>query len=121
MQHISTVLANYRWLGESKTASGGWKRLEEIRFVLQRHGCGMPAYVRLECVNAHLQDALAKMRRKEMGGAAGNAVRAMVTLLSSPRAMASLLSPRTWRIIYTGQVLRGRGEIRNPNPRIKSQ
>jgi glycosyltransferase involved in cell wall biosynthesis len=121
MRHISPVLANYRWLGESKTASGGWKRLAEIRGVLRRHGCGTPAYVRLECVNAHLQDTLAWMKRGEMAGAAGNALCAAGTLLASPRALWSLLSPRTWRIIYMGRVLRAKSEIRSPNPRIKSQ
>ena len=123
MQHIPVAMANYRWLGESKTASGGWKRLDEIRDLLNRHGCGLPAYVNLERVNAHLQDAAAALRRGELAQAAGNACRAAAALIASPRAMWSLFSPRTWRIIYTGRVLRGAGksEIRNPNPRIKSQ
>ena len=118
MQHIPQVLADYRWLGESKTASGGWKRLEEIRTLLRRHGCGTPAYVRLECINAHLQDAVAGVRRGQPGTAAANVVRATATLLASPRAMRSLFSPHTWRIIYTGRVLRrsGKSETRNPSP-----
>jgi len=108
--HIPDVLANYRWLGESKTARGGWKRLDEIRDLLRRHGAGTPAYVRLECVNALMQEALTSLKRGRVIAGTQCTARAMATLLASPRAIASLFSLHTWRIIYTGQVLRRRAE-----------
>jgi glycosyltransferase involved in cell wall biosynthesis len=107
---IPDVLANYRWLGESKTAGGGWKRLDEIRDLLRRHGAGMPAYVRLECVNALMQEAASSVKRGRVIPAVERMSRALLTLLASPRAMASLCSLHTWRIIYTGQVLRKRAQ-----------
>jgi glycosyltransferase involved in cell wall biosynthesis len=107
---IPDVLANYRWLGASKTAAGGWKRLDEIRDLLARHGHGMPAYVRLECINALLQEAAGFVKRGQPVVAIERVSRAMTTLLVSPRAMASLFSPHTWQIIYTGQILRRRAE-----------
>ena len=66
IQYLPRVLANYRWLGGSKTASGGWNRLDEIRSVLRRHGAGTPAFVRLECVNASVQDALQSLKHGKL-------------------------------------------------------
>ncbi len=108
IEYLPQVLAHYRWLGDSKTASGGWKRLDEIRAVLSRHGAGTPAYVRLECVNAYMQEAVESLRRGRALSALARSARAAGTLLASPRAIASLFSRHTWRIIYTGQVLRRR-------------
>jgi glycosyltransferase involved in cell wall biosynthesis len=108
--HIPDVLANYRWLGASKTAGGGWKRLDEIRDLLRRHGASIPAYVRLECVNAFLQEAIASLKERRVIEGIESAFRAAGTLLASPRAVASLFSLHTWKIIYTGQVLRKRAQ-----------
>src|SRR5213078_2278299 len=36
--YLPRVLANYRWLGGSKSAAGGWGRLKEVDAVARRHG-----------------------------------------------------------------------------------
>jgi len=110
IRYLPRVLANYRWLGASKTASGGWKRLDEIRAVLRHHGAAASAYVRLECVNAFMQEAVEAIKAADVLRAVERTGRAAVALLVSPRAIASLFSLHTWRIIYMGQVLRKRGE-----------
>jgi glycosyltransferase involved in cell wall biosynthesis len=107
--YLPRVLANYRWLGDSKSAAGGWGRLEEVDGVARRHGARRtPAYFRLERVNQHLTEARQALRHRDVGSAATSFARATGNLLSSPRAMWSLMSPRTWKVIYTGQVLRAR-------------
>ena len=107
--YLPRVLANYRWLGGSKSAAGGWGRLNEVDAVARRHGARRtPAYFRLERVNMHLTEARQALRHRDIGSAASSFARATSNLLCSPRAMWSLFSPRTWRIIYTGQVLRKR-------------
>jgi glycosyltransferase involved in cell wall biosynthesis len=112
--YLPRVLACYRWLGDSKSAAGGWGRLNEIDRVARRHGARrMPAYFRLERVNLHLSEGRAALRHGDVGSAAASVARATGNLLSSPRAMCSLLSPRTWRVIHTGQVLRKRAALRD--------
>ena len=107
--YLPRVLANYRWLGDSKSAAGGWGRLREVDAVARRHGARLtPAYFRLERVNLHLTEAREALRHRDVGSAAAGIARATGNLLGSPRAMWSLLSPRTWRVIYTGRVLRAR-------------
>ena len=107
--YLPRVLANYRWLGGSKSAAGGWGRLHEVDAVARRHGARRtPAYFRLEKVNMHLAEARQALRHGAPGSAAASVARATGNLVSSPRAMWSLLQPRTWRVIYTGQVLRKR-------------
>ena len=107
--YLPRVLANYRWLGGSKSAAGGWGRLREVDAVARRHGARRtPAYFRLEKVNMHLSEARQALRHGAPGSTVASLARASGNLLSSPRAMWSLLSPRTWRVIYTGQVLRKR-------------
>lgn len=111
------VLANYRWLGGSKSAAGGWGRLREVDAVARRHGARRtPAYFRLEKVNMHLVEARQALRHGARATAAASFARATANLASSPRAMWSLLSPRTWRVIYTGQVLRKRAAEQEPPP-----
>jgi hypothetical protein len=107
--YLPRVLAHYRWLGDSKSAAGGWGRLDEVDKVARRHGAKRtPAYFRLERVNLHLAEARQALRHGDYGSSASALARATGNLVSSPRAMWSLLSPRTWRVIYTGQVLRSR-------------
>jgi glycosyltransferase involved in cell wall biosynthesis len=108
--YLPKVLAHYRWLSASKTASGGWKRIDEIRSVLERHGAGTPAYVRLECVNAFMQEAADSIKHARLFRAIARTGQAAGTLLASPRAIASLFSWHTWQIIYTGRVLRKRAQ-----------
>jgi len=107
--YLPRVLANYRWLGGSKSAAGGWGRLREVNQVARRHGARRtPAYFRLERVNLHLAEGRSALRHGDVGSAVGSFVKAGGNLVSSPRAMWSMLSPRTWCVIYTGQVLRRR-------------
>jgi hypothetical protein len=106
--HLPTHLANYRWLTDNKTATGGFRRLDEITELLARQGFDQPAYIRLERVNLQLRDSLAALRRGGLGASLVSVAGACKTLLSSRRAVTSLFQLRTWRIIWMGQVLRAR-------------
>jgi glycosyltransferase involved in cell wall biosynthesis len=102
--YLPRLLAHYRWLGESKTSAGGAARLEEVRGVVRRHGRRtLPAYFRLEEVRMHLALAFENGSPASIAAHLGAAAAAV---LSSPRAMVSLLSRQTWRTIRTGQLLR---------------
>lgn len=105
--YLPRVLAHFRWFGDNKTAVGGQKRLTEIEQMARRHGCaGMPAYVCLEAVRMYLSEGLKSLGRLRMIGGIAALGRAVAALFSSHRAVASLFSFRTWKIIWTGQVLR---------------
>ena len=106
--YVPKLLANYRWLDSNKTAVGGFKRIDELQRILARHGLGLPAYNRLERVNLHLEAARAAMHERSPLCAASSLARGAGEVLRSPRAMLSLLQPLTWKIIWTGQVLRKR-------------
>jgi glycosyltransferase involved in cell wall biosynthesis len=106
-QYIPRVLAHYRWLATSKTGIGGPQRLVEVEQVARRHGAsGLPAYFRLEAVRMHVADALNQASHGRLHRATGAALSAVGALLTSPRAMASLCHEKTWRTIWTGQLLR---------------
>src|SRR5687767_183954 len=84
--YLPRVLANYRWLGDSKSAAGGWGRLKEIDLVARRHGARRtPAYFRLERVNMHLTEGRAALRHRDLGSAAASFARAAGNLAWSPR------------------------------------
>ena len=107
--YLPRVLAHYRWLGDCKSAAGGWGRLDEVDRVARRAGARRtPAYFRLERVNLHLSEARQALRLGDYRSSALSLARATRNLVTSPRAMRSLLSPQTWRVIYTGRVLRAR-------------
>ncbi|HEY8667665.1 MAG TPA: glycosyltransferase family 2 protein [Tepidisphaeraceae bacterium] len=109
MAYLPRVLANFRWFGGNKTAVGGQRRFDEIEAMVRRHGApGLPAYVRLEAVRMHLHDGLCAAGKARIGQAASSTWRALSVLLPSGRALASLFSPLTWKIIWTGQVLRSK-------------
>jgi len=108
--YLPRVLANYRWLGNNKSATGGANRLDEIESLFKGMGMPPPAYIRLERVNQHARDGLDSIARGRIVSAAGHLGGALRNLLSSRRAMASLFSPHTWRIVWVGQVLRRRAE-----------
>jgi glycosyltransferase involved in cell wall biosynthesis len=96
-QYLPKVLANYRWLGGSKTGEGGAERLAEVERVARRYGAaGLPAYFRLEAARMHLAN--------------GNFAKALAAVATSPRAMGSLLSLKTWKIIAMGQRLRAKAK-----------
>src|SRR5579862_6343243 len=105
--YLPIVLANYRWLGGSKTAGGGMERIEEVRRVAMRHGApGLPAFFHLEAVRLHLANCLGDLRGARLLSAFGHAMKGIASLVSSPRAIKSLFSVKTWRIIRTGRKLR---------------
>ena len=106
--YLPKVLANYRWVGNNKSAVGGADRLDEIESMFRRMNKPIPAYIRLERVNQHARDCVADVARGKLGSAVGHTGGAIVTMLSSPRAIGSLFSPHTWRIVWVGQVLRRR-------------
>lgn len=110
--YLPALLAHFRWLKDNKTATGGFGRLNEIHRILGKHGLGEPAYIRLERVYLHLQQAIKSIRKAKPGGAAASSFSALGSLMVSPRAMASMLMPQTWKIIWTGRVLRARSERR---------
>jgi len=106
--YFPTLLANYRWLTNNKTATGGVRRLDEITELLARHGLAQPAYIRLERVNLQLRSSLAALGHGSLLSSFNGMGGAMKTLFTSPRAMLSMFQPRTWRIIWMGQILRAR-------------
>jgi hypothetical protein len=108
--YLPRTLAQFRWFGQNKTAVGGRERLSEIESMARRHGArGLPAYVRLEAVRLHLGEAAHAVSGGRLIKASGAMILAMGHTLRSPRALASLFSPHTWKIIHTGHVLRQRG------------
>ncbi len=110
--YVPQVWSQYRWLGENKSATGSWKRIEEVRQVAKRHGAKrLPAYFRLEAVNLHLQAAKESWRSNQIGQAVASFAKATANAFSSPRAMLSLASPHTRRIIRTGKILRTCGTV----------
>jgi len=107
--HMPRVLAHYRWLPSSKTSVGGDQRLAEVERVARRHGAaGLPAFFRLEAVRMHLAEAAAHVRQRQLTSACRSAAAATWAVAASPRALRSLLSLRTWKIIWMGQILRRR-------------
>jgi hypothetical protein len=106
--YMPKLLAHYRWLTDNKTATGGFSRLDEIATMSARHGVATPAYVQLERVNLHMQQSLRSFRSGKVGGGISNFARATGVLFSSRRVMVSMLQPKTWQVIWTGQVLRAR-------------
>ena len=106
--YLPQLLAHYRWLDNNKTATGGRARLDEISRVVAAHGANTPAYVRLEYVNHHLQQARQSARHGRIRPALADFARATGKLFGSHRSVISMFQPRTWKIIWTGQVLRAR-------------
>ncbi len=106
--YLPRVLANFRWLADNKTATGSFGRLDEIERITARYGVALPAYNRLERVNLHLQAASAELKQAKILCSGASFARAVGNVLVCPRAMWSLFHPLTWRIIWTGQVLRRR-------------
>jgi glycosyltransferase involved in cell wall biosynthesis len=106
--YLPVHLANYRWLTDNKTATGGFRRIDEITELMARHGLDQPAYIRLERVNLLLRDAMAAISQAKVGSSLTSLAKATTIFISSGRAIASVFQPRTWRIIWTGQVLRAR-------------
>jgi glycosyltransferase involved in cell wall biosynthesis len=108
IEYLPKHLANFRWLADNKTATGDWGRLREIEKVVARYADGTHGYIRLEMVNLHLQEAKKKLKRFRLFGTTSSLVKATATYVSSARAIRSTFQPKTWKIVWTGQVLRKR-------------
>ncbi len=105
--YLPKLLAHFRWLHDNKTATGNHKRLDEICRILARaQNYPPPAYIELERANLYGKEGLDALRRGRLGTFFRSAGMVTGTMLRSPRAIGSLFSPFTWRIIYVGQVLR---------------
>lgn len=98
--YLPRLMANCRWFGGNKTAIGGTARLDEIERVAKRYGArGLPAYYCLEAAGFNLQKAWRAVRRLEVRDASRHVFKALALLGSSGRAVQSLVSPGTWKVI----------------------
>jgi GT2 family glycosyltransferase len=114
--YLPKVLAHFRWLADNKTATGSHGRLDEITRILARQGYPPPAYIQLERCNLHGKAALTALARGRVLDFARSSAQVLTTLASSPRAITSLFSPFTWRIMYVGQILRARAAATSKTP-----
>jgi glycosyltransferase involved in cell wall biosynthesis len=105
--YLPRVMANFKWWGQNKSATGGWERLREIERITGAFGArGLPAYSRIEAAFLDYRCAWAEARRARPLAAAAHVMAGTGRVLRSPQAVRSLLSPRCWRVMWTGQVLR---------------
>jgi len=96
---IPELLAFVRCHASTKTTTGGRRRLAEVERMIQSHGGrGLPAFFRLEAAASELREAIQFARRLRFLKALGSAGMACGRL-ASPRTMAVLTSPHTWRVI----------------------
>jgi glycosyltransferase involved in cell wall biosynthesis len=111
LAYLPRHLANFRWLADNKTATGGWGRLREIEKVVKRYADGTHGYLRLEMVNQHLHDAGKKLGQFRLIGMTDSLLRAFGTYVGSGRAIRATFQPKTWKIIMTGKRLRRRALV----------
>ncbi len=105
--YLPRVLAHYRFHSAGKTASSGRDRIEEVRIVIRRHGRKrLPAYFELELAAIDANDCVAHLRGGRVDRAVVTACRVAVHLLTNPRALLTLATPQTWRIIAARKSLR---------------
>jgi hypothetical protein len=101
------LMANFKWWGLNKSAVGRWDRVAEIERITAAFGArGLPAYTRIEAAFLHVRCAFVDVGKLRIVSAIRHLLHAAVRVLSSARAIASLASPRCWRVMFTGQVLR---------------
>lgn len=104
--YIENVLASYRWLGSNKTAIGGFDRLDEVETVAKRYGCkGLPAYFRLEKARLYTSLAQQDLREQKLLAMLRHGLLAGREIVTSRRAILSLLKPDIWRTYRTAQKL----------------
>lgn len=104
VQYIPQKLAQYRWLGASKTATGGSGRLDEATEIGRRYGAkGRPAYFRLEAAKMHACGAIESLRRFRIDRTVIETGRVAREIFTSPRTMGCLLRPHVW---HTARVAR---------------
>ena len=104
--YVEHVLASYRWLGSNKTAIGGFDRLGEVEAVAKKYGCnGLPAYFRLEKARLYASLAQQDLRERTLLPMLRHGLLAGREIVTSGRAMLSLLKPGIWRTYRTAQKL----------------
>lgn len=108
LAYLPRHLANFRWLADNKTATGGWGRLREIEKVVKRYADGTHGYLRLEMVNQHLHEAGQKLGQFRLIGTTISFLRAVGTYIGSARAIRATFQSKTWKIVTTGRRLRKR-------------
>jgi hypothetical protein len=97
VEYTPKKLAQYRWLGESKTATGGSGRLDEATKIGRRYGAkGRPAYFRLEAAKMHACGAIESLRRFRIDRTVIETYRVAREIFTSPRTMGCLLRPHVW-------------------------
>jgi glycosyltransferase involved in cell wall biosynthesis len=105
--YLPKKLAHYRWVGQNKSATGGFDRLDELRQLGLRHGAGgLPAYCKLELINLRIGQSAASLCSGRAMQAIAPLAKAAGVLLTSPRAMVSMFRPQVWCTILTGRKLR---------------
>jgi len=104
--YVENVLASYRWLGSNKTAIGGFDRLYEVEAVAIKYGCnGLPAYFRLEKARLYASLAQQELRQQKLLPMLQHGLLAGREIVTSRRALLSLLKPGIWRTYRTAQKL----------------
>jgi glycosyltransferase involved in cell wall biosynthesis len=104
--YMPRLMANFKWWGQNKSATGGWKRLEEIERITAAFGArGLPAYTRIEAAFLHYRCAVSEARQARLRQAIGH-LNAGTRRVLCAKALRSLTSPSCWRVMWTGQVLR---------------
>jgi hypothetical protein len=105
--YLPRLMANFKWWGLNKSAVGGWDRVREIERITAAFGAkGLPAYTRIEAAFLHVRCAFVDLTRLRLASALSHVCFSFVRIIPSGRALASLASPRCWRVMFTGQVLR---------------
>jgi glycosyltransferase involved in cell wall biosynthesis len=116
--YVENVLASYRWLGSNKTAIGGFDRLDEVEAVARRYGCkGLPAYFRLEKARLYASTAQQDLREQKLFQMLRHGLLAGREIITSGRAMLSLLRPGIWRTYRTAQKLYRHAAAKQVNTR----
>jgi hypothetical protein len=105
--YLPRLMADFKWWGQNKSATGGWERLQEIERITAAFGSrGLPAYSRIEAAFLDFRCAIDEARHGRLGGMIRHVTAGSGRVLKSARALRSLCAPGCWRVMWTGQVLR---------------
>jgi len=100
VHRIPETLAYVRCYAGTKTAAGGRRRLTEVEQMIKGHGGpGLPALFRLEAAALAAREAVQFAEQSKICKALRSAIAAFGYLAFSPRTIATLAFPRTWRVI----------------------
>ena len=106
--YLPMVLADYRWDGGNKTATGGMDRLHEVERVVRKHGGdGLPAYFAIEAAAMQAGQSFHSLLQGHYSQAFTSA-REAAGYIFSQRVWGALGSRSAWRIIETRRKIRRR-------------